>query len=427
MGYIFYNLILTAGFFLGLPFLPLMLLLGWHYRQGIAQRLGFYPSKRIAILAGSRPIWIHAASVGEVRSAVHLVGKFKSRWPARKILLTTFTASGNRLAKEISGADCVLFFPLDLYWIVRRALRRIDPAILIIVETEIWPNLLRETYRKGVPTVLLSGRLSQRAFKRYSRCAWFFRRVVAYFTVMGMQSTEDAQRMIRLGADATRVSTVGSLKHFSSNGERPELALPGSGGEKPQGPPLLVIGSSHRGEEEMVLQAFLTLRGEFPDLQMVLAPRHPQRFLEVAKLLQFMGLPFEKRSDSNGRRQFAAAVMLLDTIGDLLDFYAMGDIAFVGGSLIDAGGHNLLEPASFGKPVLFGPFTANYRAIAEQLKQKGAGVEVHSVEDLIREITSLLNDPQKRIGMGAKALEVAAADHQVLDRNVDLAAGYIIQ
>jgi len=426
MSYLFYNLFLTVGFFIALPFLPLIFLSGTRYREGIAQRLGFYPLSRTRLVAGTRPLWIHAASVGEVRSAAHLVREFKQRWPSRKILLTTFTATGNRLAREIGGADCVLFLPLDFWWIVRRVLAKLDPSMLIVVETEIWPNLLREAHRKGIPTVLLSGRLSQGAFKRYARCAGFFRRVVGYFTVMGMQSAEDTHRMVQMGAEEARVSTVGSLKYFSGNGRGPALAMrPNAGGES-QGTYLLVVGSSHRGEEQMLLEAFLSLRDRFPDLQMVLAPRHPERFNEVARLVQSLGLGFARKSDSNGRQSFEEEIMLLDTIGDLLGFYAIADIAFVGGSLVDAGGHNLLEPAGYRKPILFGPYTTNYRSVAAALKRKGAGVEVSGVEDLIREITFLLDDPQKRMRMGDKAFEVAVADHQVLERNVNLAASYLI-
>jgi len=428
MVYLLYNCICALAFLLFLPVLPLFFLMGWRFYEGLGERLGFYPGAKFVPLDGARPVWIHAASVGEVRSAAQLARELKRRSPARKIVVSTFTATGNRIARQMGFADVLLFLPLDLLWVVRRAFARIDPSVLIVIETEIWPNLLREAYRKGIPALLLSGRLTARSLRRYSWFAAFFRRVIGHFTALGMQTEEDRDRIVKLGAPADHVAVVGSLKHAAGGGagagDAGELFQAGSETDR-NGRHWLVVGSSHRGEEEILIDVFISLKQSFPLLQMVLAPRHPQRFAEVERLLKAAGLQFEKKSRVNGRIDFDSDVMLVDTIGDLQAFYAAGDVAFVGGSLIDAGGHNLLEPARFAKPVLFGPHMTNFTADAAAMKRQGGGIEVGGREELIRAVTTLLADAEKRKTMGGKAREVAADDRGVLERSVGLASRYL--
>jgi 3-deoxy-D-manno-octulosonic-acid transferase len=426
--YVLYNFFSTLLFIAGLPFLPFVLLLAKRFRSGLAQRFGWYSRDALSVVSGSRPIWIHAASVGEVKAAVELTRELKEKHPEKKVIISTFTDTGNALARQSMAADAVLFLPLDQLWMVRRTLRRLDPSILIILETEMWPNLLRQACQRGVPTLLLSGRLSTRSFKKYYLLRAFFRQVIGSFSALGMQSEEDARRIISLGANAHRVSVVGNLKRALSTGQK----LPGGNarGEKLESrrhreTPLLVVGSSHRGEEEILIGVYLSLKERFARLQMVLAPRHPQRFAEVEKLLQAKGLDYQKKSRANGQVDFVKDILLLDTLGDLQDFYALGDVAFVGGSLVDAGGHNLLEPARFGKPVLFGPFTGNFASLAYEMKQRGAGIQVTGADDLTRELASLLGDPEKCRMVGKAAYRVAADDCDVMERNLALAQRYL--
>jgi 3-deoxy-D-manno-octulosonic-acid transferase len=422
MWYFLYNLILTVVFACVSPFTPLIGLLGARYRDGFIQRLGFYPPAILASLASARPAWIHAASVGEVRSAEPLVRELKARAPERKILISTFTATGHRIAQRIGGVDGVIFLPLDLLWIVRRALIRFRPSALLIIETEIWPNLLREAFRQGVPTLLLSGRLSAKAFSRYSFFRFFFRVVLNHFTVLGMQSAADAGRIRQLGASEKKVFVVGSLKFaFDKTQKRGECAALAGDQDKP----LLVVGSSHRGEEEILLQAFAAARARFPKLSMVLAPRHPERFAEVEKLLLGSPFGFQRRSQVNDGEIFAKDILLLDTLGELADFFAVADIAFVGGSLIDAGGHNVLEPARYHKPVLFGPNMSNFQNVAEQMKQNGAAIEVGDANDLAQALVSLLADTNRRRRMGEVASQIVAANSQALTQNCRLAERYL--
>ncbi len=428
MDYLLYNLIAMVALVLSLPLIPLLFLLGKRFSTGLGQRFGFYPRAVLHALRNSRPIWIHAASVGEVDAASRLSGALRRRLPECKIVLSTFTASGNLRAHQIAAADATVFLPLDQLWVVRRALAKLNPSMLIFLETEIWPNLLREAYRKGIATLLLSGRLSARSFKRYARLQSFFKRVLQCYSALGMQSQGDAERIVKLGAQHERVVVIGNLKRAPATMEQSIHKRPAGEAsvrmERRENGQLLVVGSSHRGEEEILLNVFIALKNRFPKLQLVLAPRHPQRFSEVEKLLRSKGVNFARQSQRDGR-SFEQDVMLLDTVGDLQNFYALGDVAFVGGSLVEAGGHNLLEPARWRKPVLFGPFMDNFRSLADEMKQNGGGVEVQSGEDLIREISQLLADPQRLRAAGEKAYAVAAEDPAVLNQSIALAERYL--
>ncbi len=421
MWYFLYNILFTLAFVLALPLLPFLACLGPRYRDGLAQRLGCYSGEILSSLAGSRPVWVHAASIGEVRSAEALVGALKARAPERKILLSTFTASGNRLARQISGADAVIFFPVDLFWLARRVLTKFDPALLVIIETEIWPNLLRQAYRRGVPTLLLSGRLSAKASARYTLCRSFFARALGCFSALGMQSVEDAARIVSLGADEKKVTVVGSLKAARPNAESSPQSLSGSS----RGKPLLVAGSTHRGEEESLLEALALVRENFPNLSLVIAPRHPERFADVERLLANSSFVFQRRSQSTPAEWFDKDILLLDSVGELVDFFAAADVAFVGGSLVAVGGHNVLEPARFGKPILFGPHMENFQNLASDMLRQGAALEVNGAKELASALNDLLADPNRRRTMGRRALEVAAAHQGAFGLNLGLAERYL--
>jgi 3-deoxy-D-manno-octulosonic-acid transferase len=422
MAYIVYNVLLAFAFVMTLPALPLVLILGRRYREGFAQRWGFYPRAVCRSFAGVKPLWIHAASMGEVRSAEALVKELKARRPDRKVLLSTFTATGNRIARQVPGVDAVIYLPLDFPWAVRRALSAFEPAILIIIETEIWPNLLRGAFSRGIPAVLLSGRISEKAFARYAIVRAFFRRVLGFFSALGMQSPADAARAAKLGAEEGKVSVVGSLKFASRNIDNQWQSILAVRDTSRQ---LVVAGSSHRGEEEILLAAFKSARARFPRLSLVLAPRHPERFDEVEKLLQSSPFAFQRKSRLAAEEYFTQDVLLLDTVGELPEFFAAGDIAFVGGSLVNHGGHNVLEPARFEKPILFGPYMANFKSIAEEMKRSGAAIEVCDAAGLSRALVDLLADVETRHRMGERASQVAGANRDALMLNCKLAERYM--
>ena len=352
MGYAIYNLVLTLLVICGFPVFLLFALRGRESRAVLRERLGFYPKSLLGVLRGERPIWLHAVSVGEVRSAAGLIQRLRQRFPGKRILLSTSTRAGKEMAVRMdAGADAVVFFPLDHPWVVGRILGQVEPLLLILLETEIWPNLLRLTHRRGIPILLLSGRLSPKAFRRYLWLRPFFSNVVRQFSMVGMQSQEYADRMIRLGVSPIRVRVTGSLKfsgsHKGVQRQRVDLGLNGRARR------ILVGGSTHRAEEEVLLDVFQDLRARFPGLLLVLAPRHPNRFAEVERLLRRKQVNYVRKSQLQRRDSNAADVIFLDTLGELAAVYGLGEIAFVGGSLVDAGGHNLMEPARWCKPLLF--------------------------------------------------------------------------
>ena len=421
MQYFIYNFLLSAAFVAVLPLLPLWLMLRPRLRPGLCERFGCYAKPKLRSLTGARPIWIHAASVGETLAAGALIAALKVKLPERKVLLSTFTDTGNEMARRCAGADAVIFLPIDHPLVVRRALSKLEPGVLIVIETEIWPNLLKQAFQRGIPAVLLSGRFSERAFNRYIKFRGFFGTVLRCFAACGMQSAQDADRLARLGADTKRIAVTGNLKQSA-----PMAGIngPATAEDARAKRPLLVAGSTHRGEEAILLEVFLVLKKRFPNLQLALAPRHPERFAEVATLLQQCAVSFERKSQL-ATLSFEHDVLLVDTLGDLPRLYALGDVAFVGGSLVDAGGHNLLEPAHAKKPVLFGPFTGNSGTLAAQMKTSGGGIEVRGTNDLLREFEGLLSDPAKRRGAGEKAYGVAVLDGSVLQRSLDLLARYV--
>ena len=424
MLYWIYNAILTLALVLGLPLVPLVAALGERFRRGLPERFGFYARGLGDALRGARPVWVHAASVGEVVAAKELIGALKAKFPGRKIILSTFTATGRDMARS-AGADGAILLPLDHPWIVRRALETFDPSLLVLMETELWPNLLRICRRKGIPAVLLSGRLSPGSFRYYYFFRRFFSRVVRQLTALGRQSAEDAERMVRLGADPARVRITGNLKQAAAAGRREarpaqKVLPPGRRDDRR----VLVAGSTHRGEEEILVEAFHELKASFAGLVMVLAPRHPQRFAEVERLLKKSGVRYSKRSETNGGHEPAGEIVFLDTMGELADFYSIADIAFVGGSLVDAGGHNVMEPARCRKPVLFGPYMGNFARISQELKRAGGGIEIHGKEDLVRELSRLFGDRPAAERAGESAYRVAEADRKIVEGSMELVSRY---
>ncbi|MFQ5542376.1 MAG: 3-deoxy-D-manno-octulosonic acid transferase, partial [Candidatus Binatia bacterium] len=428
MVYWIYNFFLTLFLIAGLPLFPLFVLFGGMSWQELMERIGFYPEDLIKSLHGCRPVWIHAVSVGEVRSAACLISQIKERFPGRKILFSTFTRTGNRIARQTgAGMDGVIFFPLDHPWIVRRALRLFNPSLLIFLETEIWPSFLQAAYSNGIPTLLMSGRISPQAFRRYCLFRRFFSTAVRQFTALGMQNEDYAGRIISLGVEPTKVSIVGNLKLAAWEGRgvdegngKMDLDFPGKEGRR-----FLVAGSTHRGEEEILLDIFLFLKSRFPDLLLVLAPRHPQRFAEVERLLQKRNVSFVRRSQMNGQRNALPDVIFLDTLGELPAVYGLADVAFVGGSLVNAGGHNLMEPARWCKPILFGPYMTTFAEIAEEMKKRGGAIEVKGREDLKREISGLLTDRSKGLKMGELAAQAVEEDRGVVERSMALIDRFI--
>jgi len=342
--------------------------------------------------------------------------------PAGKLAIAELAGASRSdvLELERAGVDAVIYLPLDFFWTVRRALTQWNPALMLFVETEIWPNLLGECYRRGIPTVMVSGRLSARSYPRYENFRSFFRQVLRQFAAIGMQTGEDAARIVRLGADEKKVSVVGSLKLAGTVPQLARFAQVPRHGKK-----IVIAGSTHAGEERILLASLASLRSRFPELSMVLAPRHPERFAEVEELLRRSGFSYCRRSLTEEPRLFEKDILLLDTVGELCEFFALGDVAFVGGSLVDIGGHNILEPARAGRAIVFGPYMTNLPALAGEFKAKGAAMEVADGAALSAALANLLSDDDKRLSMGRLALTVSLQGEAAVKRNYALAARYL--
>lgn len=373
------------------------------YWRHFSERFGF------GLPAPQGGIWVHAVSVGEVQAAAALIATLRERHPAIPVMITTFTPTGAARARALLRDQAqVRYVPFDLPGAVRRFFRRVRPRLAVIFETELWPNLYHECKRQRVPLVLASARISMRSVSRYRKLGSLFRAALARGTVIAAQGAEDAERFRSLGADPDRTHVTGNLKF--------DVAVPAAVGAQAAllreqyvlGRPAWVAGSTHTGEDEQVLEAHRIVRAAHPRALLILAPRHPARFAEVADRLQRSGVRFLRRShgsDGAPAERAHAEVLLLDSLGELLEFYAAVDVAFVGGSLVPIGGHNLLEPAALGLPVLTGPYNSNSAEIARLLTEQGAAEIVRDSRQLGERVAALLADPveRERIGERGKA------------------------
>jgi 3-deoxy-D-manno-octulosonic-acid transferase len=425
--YRLYSFLTAAGAILLLPY---FLVRGrGKYLSNLRERMGHLPAGwRRPGTASQGAIWIHAVSVGEAIAAVPLARRLKKRFPARPVVVSTTTLTGQRIARERMGfADGFFFFPLDWPGPVRRVLRAVAPALVIILETEIWPNFLREARRASVPVVFVNGRISDRSFARYLRAnglfGGFLGRVLADAELFLMQSEADAERVRALGAPAGRVAVAGNMKY--------DLAAPEPGPfarwlegqlEEQERWPVVIAGSVVADEEEPVLAAFDLVQRRWRRALLVLAPRKPERFEAAARIVAERGWQLARRSalKMDAPLDAAADVLLLDTVGELAALYRLADAVFVGGSLVPAGGHNILEPACFGKAPVFGPSMENFRDIAARFVEIGAGRMVGSAAELGQAWLELVEDEMQRLGMGLAAQALierhSGATDRVLER-----------
>jgi len=373
------------------------------YRRTLGQRLGGPPP---ALATGEPSIWIHAVSVGEVIVARGLVEALGARFPARRVVLSTTTETGNAIARKALGEDRVFFNPLDLPWSVRRALAGLNPSLLVLVETELWPNLIHEAHRRGTRVAVANGRLSPRSFPRYRRARPLLQRVLAEVDVFLMQGEAHAERARAIGAPPARVRVTGNLKYDAA--ASPSAAAPAAMRALRDGDPgpLWVAGSTMAGEEASVLAALAVARAAAPGLRLLLAPRHPERAAEVAAAAQAAGHRVVRRSALGTRPWREGDVLVLDTMGELAPAYAHATVVFVGGSLVPAGGHNVLEPARAGRAIVVGPHMENFQEIADEFRAAGALVQVARAEELGPAIARLLQDApaRQRLGEAGRAL-----------------------
>ena len=364
--------------------------------QGFSQRFGLGPA-----VAAGRSIWVHAVSVGEVQAAVPLIEALLKRFPTFPLVLTTVTPTGRARAKAMFGSRVdVRYVPIDLPGSVRRFFARVRPQLAVILETEIWPNLYHNCGRRGVPLVLASARISPRSVNSYRRLVGLFRETLSHGIFIAAQSAEDADRFVSIGANPKRTHVVGNIKF--DFGYPPDIEARGHELRQMLGMhrPVWVAGSTHAKEEEALIEAHRLIRERYSNALLVLVPRHPPRFNEVSTILKERGIRFVRRTSALPVTS-GTEVYLLDTLGELPPFYAAGDVAFVGGSLVPIGGHNLLEPAALSLPIVAGPHNFNSADIARMLIERGAVRIVQDAATLAAVVGDLLADPAARATMGA--------------------------
>ncbi|MFH0913656.1 MAG: 3-deoxy-D-manno-octulosonic acid transferase [Candidatus Omnitrophota bacterium] len=398
------------------------------FHRGFSMRLGALPHG----LELNRPIWIHAVSVGEINAAGKLIVELRAAYPDKKFFITTVTPTGNRIAKGFAAsADFVAYLPLDFSFITRGVVNRINPALFIIMETEIWPNLIRHLKQRNIPMVLANARISDRSFKGYRMIKFLLKPILGRISLFCAQTQADAQRLARLGAPEDKIKITGNMKfdiadYAGTKTNQEDLKLKLGLGVQDK---LLVCGSTHPGEEEIILGAYAKLLGEFPSLRLLIAPRHPERAKEIEKLVLKNGFPSLSISNIclKPNTDNLRPVFILDTIGELISFYAIADVVFVGGSLIKKGGQNILEPAGIGKPVIFGPHMFNFRDIAGLFLENKAAVLARNQKELEASIRDLLHDPQRMAGLAQRARALIAQNQGATRRNLEIISKYLVK
>jgi 3-deoxy-D-manno-octulosonic-acid transferase len=397
--YLLYSTLLAAALLLGSGYWFYEMLRHGKYRRGLSERFGFVPPR---LGRAQRSIWVHAVSVGEVLAVSELIRQLRALCPEHQIVISTTTDAGQRLAAARFGAASVFYFPFDFRFSLRRYFDALQPALIVIAETEFWPNLLRIARQRGARVAIANARISDRSFPGYRRWRRILLHVLTDVDLFLAQTPEDARRLSEIGAPPDRIFVAGNLKFdvpapaASAVVDHLRSTLRSSGAG-----PVLVCGSTVEGEEGLLVEAFKAIRARYSKAVMLLAPRHPERFAGVADLLQGSGLKFHKRSEWNGE-QLSGGVLLIDSIGELASLYSLADLAFVGGSLVPRGGHSIVEPAQHGVPIVVGPHTENFRDIID-LFERSRAVRVVSPTGLSAAFLELLGSEDERSALASQA------------------------
>jgi len=402
---VLYNLTLLAGLLLLAPYYAFRILVTGKYRASIGQKLGRIPEGLIASLKGHPRIWIHAVSVGEVTAAAPVVAALRGKLPGACILLSTGTETGQAMARKlIPQASAYLYFPLDLPWVVKGVIGAIAPDIVVLTETELWPNFLRHCAKRGIPAVMVNGRISPRSFRRYSRTSFFWGKVLESVREIGVISAVDAERIRAIGAAPQKVRVMGNAKYDSIasrvSGEvwsRKAAQLKMTVDTR-----VLVAGSTHEGEEAVVLKVYREFMRDFPDLRLILVPRHPERGAAVRDLAAQEGHACILMSEIRAGREPEGEVVIVDVIGELFALYSLAAVVYCGGSLVPKGGQNILEPAAWGKVVFYGPSMEDFAEEKALLEEAGAGICVRDERELLEGMKRVLSDPAELRRRGAE-------------------------
>ncbi len=404
MVFLAYHILSTFLLILAIPYFILKRLTQRGYGREWVQRLGFLPPMSL-----KKPIWVHSASVGEVFCSIPLLRRIQRDFPQSQIVLTTMTRTGKETAKKFfPEADAIFYLPMDHPWVLKRFLKRVDPHLLLLAETELWPNLLRSCGKRGIPMVLFNGRISERSLRGYLLFKPLFQNSLNHLSLFLMQTEQDRNRIIEIGAPSEKTRVVGNLKFDQTFPPFSERRV-----EEMRGLPLLqeksilIAGSTHPGEEEVLIRLFKDLKKIDPQLLLLLAPRHLDRLEEVEKILRRESISWKRRTHLEKIQdpKEPCEVILLDTMGELMSLYSLGTLVFIGGTLLPVGGHNPLEPLFFKKCVLFGPYTFHFSEISRSLVQEGGAIQVRDEEDLGFQLKRLLLDERMRREVGERGYQ----------------------
>lgn len=420
--YWIYNFLLIIYWIGLIPVILYRLAFEEGFYERIRQSAGYMPDSLMRKIEGRRAIWVHAASVGEIVATSPIVKDIKQKFPDAVVVVSVVTATGHAMAHRIiPEAEGVIFFPLDLPFLTRRILTIIKPIAILLVETEIWPNFLRIAEKEKIPVMMVNGRISDRSMKRYMMIRSFTREMLASIEYFCMQSKLDAEYIEILGAAHNRITITGNTKYdqtYASVTPEEKLALQDEFGFG-RNHPIIVAGSTHRGEEELVLNSFKRILSEYPEARLLIAPREIMRGNDVKNLAERNGLKAICRSTMTGPVHTKTPVVVLDTIGELGRLYSLGDIIFVGGSLVKTGGHNILEPAAHGKPILVGPHMFNFKEIYSLLSSRDACLMVRDGQELTATLLQLCGDKTRREEMGANCLTIMKENRGATQRNTE--------
>lgn len=403
--YLIYSALLAAAFVLGSPYWLYEMLRHGKYRKGLRERMGMVPER---FRDDRLSIWVHAVSVGEVLAVSELVKRLRAEFPNRRVVISTTTDTGQRLAASRFGAENIFYFPMDFAFAMRRWMRALRPELIVVAETEFWPNFLRIGKNNGARIAVVNARISDRSLPGYKRWRRVLTHVLAGIDIFLAQTSEDARRLQEIGAPADRVFVGGNLKYDVPAPTKTAIVdqLQASLRQSGTGP-VWICGSTVEGEEPLLLDAFKHVLEAHPAAALLLAPRHPERFDGVTEFLRQSGLTFERRSEWSGAAM-NGSVLVLDSIGELAGLYALADVAFVGGSLVPRGGHNIIEPAQHGVPILVGPHTENFRDIVALFKANDA-VRVVEAKGLTQTVLGLFANTNERRSLGVRAAETLRA------------------
>ncbi|MGO9519826.1 MAG: 3-deoxy-D-manno-octulosonic acid transferase [Candidatus Korobacteraceae bacterium] len=416
--------LLLLALVISTPWWLLEMLRHGKYRTGLSERLGTVPDRLVSDWPADT-IWIHAVSVGEVLAISQVVEELKAQLPGWRIVVSTTTDTGQKLARERYGGNDVFYIPLDLPFPVRAYLQALQPKLMVLAESEFWPNLLRLAKLSGAAVAVVNARVSDRSLPGYLRIRKLLARVLENVQLFLVQSDEDARRLEQMGAPAERVHVSGNLKFEVKPPVKPAIVTQFAAAlKRDEIGPVLVAGSTLQGEEAMLLETFRQVAARYPGALLVLAPRHPERFEPVASLLSSSGLRYERRSQWDGQKPITGGIFLLDSIGELASLYEFADLAFIGGSLVPRGGHNVLEAAQFGAPILVGPYTENFRDVIEVFRKADALREV-TPQSLIPTVLRLLENPDERALLGRRAAEVLRSQQGATERTVKALLGLL--